>query len=129
MREVVVTGVGAITPLGVGAATLHERWAAGEVGIQGGEAPCLDFDPLDSISRKDARRADRFTQFALGASQEALAQAGWDAESPYAPERMGCIMGTGIGGIGTLEANFGVLRDRGPEQVAPLAVPLMMSNA
>src|SRR6266498_3052410 len=103
MRQVVVTGVGAITPLGVGAAALHERWAAGAVGIEGGEAPCREFDPLDFVSRKEARRADRFTQFALAASQEALAQAGWDGESPYAPERVGCIMGTGIGGIGTLE--------------------------
>jgi 3-oxoacyl-[acyl-carrier-protein] synthase II len=129
MNRVVVTGVGAITPLGVGAPTLHERWAAGEVGIQGGEAPCADFEPLDYFSRKEARRADRFTQFAVAASQEALAQAGWDGEAPYAPDRIGCILGTGIGGIETLENNFGTLRDRGPEAVAPLAVPLMMSNA
>jgi 3-oxoacyl-[acyl-carrier-protein] synthase II len=129
MRQVVVTGVGAITPLGVGATALHERWAAGNVAIEGGEAPCREFDPLDFISRKEARRADRFTQFALAASQEALAQAGWDGEAPYESGRVGCIMGTGIGGIGTLETNFGVLRDRGPAQVAPLAVPLMMSNA
>jgi 3-oxoacyl-[acyl-carrier-protein] synthase II len=134
VKQVVVTGVGAITPLGVGATTLHERWAAGEVGIQGGEAPCADFEPLDFFSRKEVRRADRFTQFALAASQEALAQAGWDGEGgvgggPYSPERVGCIMGTGIGGIGTLETAFGVLRDRGAAQVAPLAVPLMMSNA
>jgi len=129
MKQVVVTGVGAITPLGVGASTLHDRWAAGEVAIQGGEAPCAAFDPLDFLSRKDARRADRFTQFALAGSQEALAQAGWDEEAPYDPERIGCIMGTGIGGIETLETNFGVLRDRGAAQVAPLAVPLMMSNA
>ena len=129
MRQVVVTGVGAITPLGVGAAALHERWAAGNVAIEGGEAPCREFDPVDFLSRKEARRADRFTQFALAASQEALAQAGWDGEAPYEPERVGCIMGTGIGGIGTLETNFGVLRDRGPAAVAPLAVPLMMSNA
>src|SRR6059036_3986865 len=99
MDQVVVTGVGAVTPLGVGASTLHERWAAGEVAIQGGEAPCRDFDPLDFLSRKEARRADRFTQFALASSQEALAQAGWDGETPYEPERIGCIMGTGIGGI------------------------------
>jgi 3-oxoacyl-[acyl-carrier-protein] synthase II len=129
VRQVVVTGVGAITPLGVGAAALHERWAAGNVAIEGGEAPCREFDPVDFLSRKEARRADRFTQFALAASQEALAQAGWDGEAPYEPERVGCIMGTGIGGIGTLETNFGVLRDRGPAAVAPLAVPLMMSNA
>jgi 3-oxoacyl-[acyl-carrier-protein] synthase II len=129
MRTVAVTGVGAITPLGVGAATLYERWAAGEVAIRDGEAPCADFDPLAFFSRKEARRADRFTQFALAAAQEALAQAEWDGEAPYDPHRIGCILGTGIGGIGTLEDNFGVLRDRGPQSVAPLAVPLMMSNA
>jgi 3-oxoacyl-[acyl-carrier-protein] synthase II len=129
MNDVVITGVGAITPLGVGADVLFARWAAGEIGIQGGEAPCSDFEPLDFFSRKEARRADRFTQFALAAAQEALAQAGWADGLPYEPGRIGCILGTGIGGIGTLESNFGVLHDQGPEKVAPLAVPLMMGNA
>jgi 3-oxoacyl-[acyl-carrier-protein] synthase II len=129
MNDVVVTGVGAITPLGVGAGVLFDRWAAGEIGIRDGEAPCADFDPLDFFSKKEARRADRFTQFALAAAAEALTQAGWEGEAPYAPGRIGCILGTGIGGIGTLEANFGVLHDQGPEKVAPLAVPLMMGNA
>jgi 3-oxoacyl-[acyl-carrier-protein] synthase II len=125
MREVVVTGIGAVTPLGVGARTLHERWAAGESGIAGGEAACVAFDPLEHFSRKEARRADRFTQLALTAGAEALAESGWDGD----PHRAGCILGTGIGGIDTLETNFGVMRDQGPARVAPLAVPLMMSNA
>jgi 3-oxoacyl-[acyl-carrier-protein] synthase II len=129
MKEVVVTGVGAVTPLGVGADTLFERWSAGEVGIADGEAPCASFDPLDFFSRKEARRSDRFTQFALAAAQEALAEAGWLDDSVYEPGRVGCVLGTGIGGLGTLEANFGVLHDEGPEKVAPLAVPLMMGNA
>jgi 3-oxoacyl-[acyl-carrier-protein] synthase II len=129
MKDVVVTGMGAVTPLGVGADVLFERWAAGELGIRDGEAPCADFDPLEHFSRKEARRADRFTQFALVSAQEALGQAGWIGELPYEPARIGCIVGTGIGGIGTLEANFGVLHDKGPELVAPLAVPLMMGNA
>src|SRR3954451_6948256 len=126
MKDVVVTGVGAITPLGVGADVLYERWRAGEVAITDGEAPCSDFDPLDFFTRKEARRADRFTQFALAAAREALEQAG---ELPYEHARIGCVLGTGIGGLGTLEANFGVLHDDGPEKVAPLAVPLMMGNA
>src|SRR3954449_12416397 len=126
MKDVVVTGVGAITPLGVGADVLYERWRAGEVAITDGEAPCSDFDPLDFFTRKEARRADRFTQFALAAAQEAFEQAG---ELPYEHARIGCVLGTGIGGLGTLEANFGVLHDDGPEKVAPLAVPLMMGNA
>ncbi|MEA2478443.1 MAG: 3-oxoacyl-[acyl-carrier-protein] synthase, partial [Thermoleophilaceae bacterium] len=129
MKDVVVTGMGAVTPLGAGAGVLFDRWAAGELGIRDGEAPCADFEPLDYFSRKEARRADRFTQFALASAQEALGQAGWIGELPYAPGRIGCIVGTGIGGIGTLEANFGVLHDKGPEMVAPLAVPLMMGNA
>src|SRR3954462_15116885 len=129
MKEVVITGVGAITPLGVGADTLFDRWRAGEVGIADGEAPCASFDPLEFFTRKEARRSDRFTQFALAAAQEALAQAGWLRDSAYEHARIGCVLGTGIGGLGTLEANFGVLHDDGPEKVAPLAVPLMMGNA
>ncbi|MFL5844359.1 MAG: beta-ketoacyl-ACP synthase II [Solirubrobacteraceae bacterium] len=125
MREVAVTGIGAVTPLGVGARGLHARWAAGDVGIDGGEAACASFDPLEHFSRKEARRADRFTQLALTAAAEALAEANWDGD----PSRAGCILGTGIGGIDTLETNFGVLRDQGAARVAPLAVPLMMSNA
>src|SRR3954453_10314562 len=126
MKDVVVTGVGAITPLGVGADVLYERWRAGEVGITGGEAPCSDFEPLDFFTRKEARRADRFTQFALAAAQEALEQSG---ELPYEPGRIGCVLGTGIGGLGTLEAGFGTVHDEGPEKVAPLSFPLMMGNA
>src|SRR3954449_9980281 len=126
MKDVVVTGVGAITPLGVGADVLYERWRAGEVGITGGEAPCSDFEPLDFFTRKEARRADRFTQFALAAAQEALEQSG---ELPYEPARIGCVLGTGIGGLGTLQGGFGGLHDEGPEKVAPLSVPLMMGNA
>jgi len=129
MREVVVTGLGAVTPLGVGAGLLYERWAAGDVAIEDGEAPCASFDPLEFFSRKEARRADRFTQFALVATREAMFQAGWEDELPYAPGRVGSILGTGIGGLGTLESNFGVLHDEGPEKVSPLAVPLMMGNA
>ena len=129
MREVAVTGIGAVTPLGVGARTLHAQWAAGEVGIRDGEGDCAAFDPLEFFSRKEARRADRFTQLALASAQEALGEAGWTGGAPYAPERVGCILGTGIGGIATLEANFGVLHDKGAASVAPLAVPLMMGNA
>jgi 3-oxoacyl-[acyl-carrier-protein] synthase II len=130
MREVVVTGMGAVTPLGVGARTLHERWTAGAVGVRDGEAPCADFQPSDFLSKKEQRRADRFTQLALVAASEALREAGWtDEDSPYTPERSGCIVGTGIGGIGTIEDAHTILGDRGAQAVPPLAVPLMMSNA
>jgi 3-oxoacyl-[acyl-carrier-protein] synthase II len=129
MEPVVVTGVGAVTPLGVGARTLHERWSAGVCGIHGGEAPCADFDPRDFLSAKEARRADRFTQLALAACAEAFADAGWEEELPYEGGRVGCVLGTGIGGIATLVDGQDTLRERGPDYVSPLAVPLMMSNA
>ncbi|MCW3019961.1 MAG: 3-oxoacyl-(acyl-carrier-protein) synthase 2 [Solirubrobacterales bacterium] len=124
-----VTGVGAVTPLGVGARALHERWTAGVCGISDGEGPCSDFDPRDFLSAKEARRTDRFTQLAIAASEEALADAGWGDEMPYDTVRVGCVLGTGIGGIATLVDGQDTLRERGCEFVSPLAVPLMMSNA
>jgi 3-oxoacyl-[acyl-carrier-protein] synthase II len=130
VREVVVTGLGAVTPLGAGAHTLHERWAAGVCAVSDGEAPCADFDPLSTMTRKEARRADRFTQFALAAADEALANAGLSPGDPdVCPERIGSIVGTGIGGLATLESNGEQLIARGPAAVSPLAVPLMMGNA
>jgi 3-oxoacyl-[acyl-carrier-protein] synthase II len=130
MTQVVVTGIGAVTPLGVGARTLYERWLAGQSGIEDGEGVAREYEPKEHLSVKEARRADRFTQFAMVAGDEALGEAGWsDGELPYDSTRIACIIGTGIGGIGTLEHNHDVLRDSGPKKVSPLAVPLMMSNA
>src|SRR5579862_5930865 len=100
--RVVITGLGAVTPLGVGAAPLHERWAAGECGIVDGAGACSEFEPKDHMSVKEIRRLDRFSQFALVASQEAIVQAGWGEELPYDPFRIGCILATGIGGIETV---------------------------
>jgi 3-oxoacyl-[acyl-carrier-protein] synthase II len=127
--RVVITGIGAVTPLGVGARTLHERWSAGQIGIESGEAACADFDPTTAMSAKEARRSDRFTQLAVAACKEAFEDAGWDGDLPYPAERIGCVLGTGIGGIGTLENNHQALLENGPGRVSPLAVPLMMSNA
>jgi 3-oxoacyl-[acyl-carrier-protein] synthase II len=129
VQPVVVTGVGAVTPLGVGARTLHERWSAGVCGIHDGEAACLEFEPTDFLSLKEARRADRFTQLAIAACAEALADARWEDGLPYEPRRIGCVMGTGIGGIATILEGQDTLRARGPERVSPLSIPLMMSNA
>ncbi|MEA2156162.1 MAG: 3-oxoacyl-[acyl-carrier-protein] synthase [Solirubrobacteraceae bacterium] len=129
MRDVVITGVGAITPLGRGARALYERWSAGVSAISEGEAPCADFDVTDHMTPKQARRADRSTQLAVAAGDEALADAGWADGLPYDPELIGCVLGTGIGGISTLEGNHDSLRDTGPGSVSPLAIPLMMSNA
>jgi 3-oxoacyl-[acyl-carrier-protein] synthase II len=127
-RHAVITGVGAVTPLGVGARTLHERWTAGSCGIEDGAGRCSEFDPTELLSVKEVRRSDRFTQLALAASGEALDDASWD-EAGYEPERVACIMGTGIGGIGTLEDQHIILREKGAERVSPLAIPLLMANA
>jgi 3-oxoacyl-[acyl-carrier-protein] synthase II len=128
-REVVVTGVGAVTPLGVGARTLYERWRAGQSGIADGVGACTEYEPTEHLSVKEARRADRFTQLALVASDEALAEAGWKDELPYDANRIGCVIGTGVGGIGTLERGKELLMEKGPKAVPPLSIPLLMGNA
>ncbi|ADB52573.1 beta-ketoacyl-[acyl-carrier-protein] synthase family protein [Conexibacter woesei] len=128
-RRVVITGVGAVTPLGVGAEPLLRRWAAGESGIVDGEGACRDYVAKEHLSVKEARRADRFAQLAMVASDEALAQAGWNGEKPYASERIGCILASGIGGLESLEGQHDNLRDRGEKAVSPLSVPLFMVNA
>jgi 3-oxoacyl-[acyl-carrier-protein] synthase II len=128
-RRVVITGIGAVTPLGVGAETLVERWTKGECGIEDGEGRADEFRAEDFMTRKEARRSDRFAQFAIAAGDEALGQAGWTSDLPYEPQRLGCVIGTGIGGLGSLEEQEGVLRERGAKAVSPLSVPLMMGNA
>ena len=128
-RRVVITGIGAVTPLGVGARPLHERWAAGECGIVDGVGACSDFDPSDHLSVKEVRRLDRFSQLALVAAAEAVAQAGWDPELPYDPLRAGCVIATGIGGIHTIESQHDVMRDRGAKMISPLGIPQFMPNA
>ncbi|HWC07534.1 MAG TPA: beta-ketoacyl-ACP synthase II, partial [Solirubrobacterales bacterium] len=128
-RRVVITGVGAITPLGIGAEPLIERWIAGECGIEDGEGRCRDFVATDFLSKKEARRSDRFAQMAVIAAREATAQAGIAEELPYEPHRIGCVVGTGIGGLPSLEENQRKMIERGEKAVSPLAVPLMMGNA
>jgi 3-oxoacyl-[acyl-carrier-protein] synthase II len=127
-RTAVITGVGAVTPLGVGARALHERWTAGVSGIEDGVGACSEYEPTDHLSTKEVRRSDRFTQLALVAAQEAIDDAGWDGP-PYERDRVGSVVGTGIGGIGTLEKQHLTLREQGPERVSPLAIPLLMANA
>ena len=126
--RVVITGLGAVTPLGVGARRLFQRWSAGESGLRDGVGRCSEFEPTDVMSTKDVRRSDRFTQLAVAAGAEAVADAGWDDSVPYDPQDVGCVIGTGIGGLGTIESGHDVLRDRGSERVPPLLVPLMMTQ-
>ena len=128
-RQVVITGLGAVTPLGVGARTLHERWAAGVCGIVDGAGECTEFEPSDHLSVKEVRRLDRFSQFAVVAAHEALDQADFAQELPYDPVRVGCVVATGIGGIQTVIAQHNVLRDKGTKMVSPLGIPQLMANA
>jgi 3-oxoacyl-[acyl-carrier-protein] synthase II len=104
-KSIVITGMGAVTPLGVGARTLYERWLAGQSGLADGKGEASEFDPTEHLSIKEARRADRFSQFAIVAGDEALTEAGWGIKDgkPYDTDRIGCVIGTGIGGITTLE--------------------------
>ncbi len=128
-RRVVITGLGAVTPLGVGAEALYSRWAAGECGILDGAGACTDFEPSELLTVKEIRRLDRFSQLAVVAAAEAIEDAGWDGELPYDPMRLGCILATGIGGIQTIELQHDVLRDRGPARMSPLGIPAQMPNA
>lgn len=138
-KRVVVTGVGAVTPIGN---TAHEFWAgleAGRSGIRkislfdtanhdskiGGEV--VGFDPLDYMDKKEARRTIRFTQFAIAASKQALADAEFRI-TDLNSEQVGIIIGTGTGGIDWLEVQDGILRDKGPDRVSPFMVPLFISN-
>jgi 3-oxoacyl-[acyl-carrier-protein] synthase II len=129
-QRVVITGIGAITPLGNSARELHEGWLAGRSGIENGLGACREFDPTEFMSAKEARRSDRFAQLAIAAGAQAVADAGWDAEEPpIDPSDVGCVIGSGIGGMGTFESSCETLRERGPERVSPLAIPLIMGNA
>ncbi len=131
-RSVVITGVGAVTPLGVGAPALHGRWAEGTCGITDGAGTVTEYEASEHLSVKEARRLDRFSQFALVAAAEAIAQAGWDGaggDLPYDPMRIGCIVATGIGGISTVETQHDMMRDKGARMVSPLGIPAYMPNA
>jgi 3-oxoacyl-[acyl-carrier-protein] synthase II len=127
--RIVITGVGAVTPLGVGAEALHRRWAAGECGIEDGAGACRDFVPGDFLTVKEIRRLDRFAQLAVVASDEAVRQAGWADELPYDPLRTGCILSTGIGGLNTVESQHDVLRQKGARMMSPIGIPAYMPNA
>jgi 3-oxoacyl-[acyl-carrier-protein] synthase II len=128
-RKVVITGTGAVTSLGVGAPALIGRWIAGESGIVDGYSACGEFDPGALMAQKEVRRTDRFTQLAIAAAEEALGEAGWNGTPAYSADRVGCIVGTGVGGIATEEEQHTRLRERGPAAVSPLTIPMIMPNA
>lgn len=125
-----ITGIGAVTPLGVGADTLFERWRDGICGLEDGLGKCRGFDPSDFMSRKEMRRTERFVQFGLAASNEAAQQAGWEeGQQPYQPERVACVLGVSFGGTQVLFDQYQMLESNGPEAVWPLTVPVSMPNA
>jgi 3-oxoacyl-[acyl-carrier-protein] synthase II len=125
-RRVVVTGYGVIAPCGSG----RDAFWAGLLGpnLTGGTKAGIDpWDPLPYFENpKEARRADLFQQFALGAAEEAFAMAG---ETGVDPGRFGVIFGTGVGGIHTLEEQVQVRLEKGERRVSPFIVPMMMPNA
>ena len=123
-RKVVVTGLGVVTSCGVGTESFWE-------GLCGsppeGDRRIENFDPSEYFKNsKDARRADRCTQFAIAAAEMAMQQTG---ELTARADRSGVFIGTGIGGIETLEEQIGILLEKGSRRVSPFLVPMMMPNA
>lgn len=139
-RRVVITGMGLVTPLGCRVDQVWNRLVKGESGIRpisafdttnhrakfGGEA--FEWDPSPVIEGKEQKRLDRFTQFALTAAVDAIAQSGLEF-SKYDTTRCGCILGSGIGGLGEIESQTQTLLEKGPHRVSALTVPKMMLNA
>lgn len=138
-RRVVVTGVGVLSPIGNDRETFWNRLIRGESGIGpvtrfdpsnfptqiAGEVK--DFDPLDYMERKEARRMDRFVQFAVAATKMAMQDAALDMEKED-PNRVGVYIGSGIGGLATWEEQHKVLLNKGPRRVSPFFIPMMIAN-
>jgi 3-oxoacyl-[acyl-carrier-protein] synthase II len=143
-RRVVITGVGSINALGNNA---RESWAAMLEGRSGIDrishfdaadfscqiaAEVKGFDPLTVVSKPESRKMDPFTLFGLAAAQEALTDAGMlsgEDVSGYDPDRAGCIMGVGIGGLTDIEAQKELMMERGPRRISPHFIPKIMMNA
>lgn len=139
MRRVVVTGMGAITPLGLNVDEFFENVKAGNHGFglitrfDASEykakvaAEVKGFVGKNYMDFKAAKRMELFSQYAVAATKEALEQAGLDMEKED-PYRVGCSIGSGIGGLETMEREYAKLTQKGPSRVNPLMVPLMISN-
>ena len=123
--RIAVTGVGVVSSAGIGKEAF---WNSLLNGVPKNGFLIEDFDPLPFFdgNAKEARRADRFQQFALAAAKEAIDQAG---DFVIDPTAVGTMIGTGVGGLGTLEDQVRVLLDKGPRRVSPFLVPMMMANA
>jgi 3-oxoacyl-[acyl-carrier-protein] synthase II len=137
--RVVVTGLGATTPVGGDVASTWESFLAGRSGIRNltedwaAELPVriagrIAVEPAEVLPRVEARRLDRSAQFAIIAGREAWADAGL-ADAQVDGDRLGVVCATGIGGLTTLLSNYDILRESGPRRVSPLAVPMLMANS
>jgi 3-oxoacyl-[acyl-carrier-protein] synthase II len=138
-RRVVVTGMGAITPLGNDVDSFWSNVKNGSCGIKRISrfdteqfdskiaAEVSGFDPQDYMDKKEARRMDRYTQYAMAAAAMAVSQAELNV-GRINSERFGVILGTGIGGIETLKNQAGVLAAKGPGRISPFFVPMMIGN-
>jgi 3-oxoacyl-[acyl-carrier-protein] synthase II len=138
-NRVVVTGVGAVSPLGLDAASTWKNLLAGKSGV--GQissfntdgygttiaAEVKDFDPDALVGRKQARRMDRFVQLGAAAALEAVDAADFSV-TPENQTRVSVMMASGIGGIITLESQIGVLGNRGPNRISPFLVPMMLPD-
>ena len=138
-RRVVVTGLGLITPLGMGVETTWENLINGKSGI--GKITCFDtsafptqiagevknFNPEDFIEVKDIKKMDRFIHLAVAAATIALEGSGLKITDDNA-ERVGVIVGSGIGGLGTIEHYHSVLLERGPRRITPFFIPMLVIN-
>jgi 3-oxoacyl-[acyl-carrier-protein] synthase II len=137
-RRVVITGIGAVTPLGNDVATSWQRLLDGESGaaeitlFDHEDYPVhfacevKDFDPGDWIDRKAARRMDRFTHLILAAARQAEQDSGLDI--PAEAERIGAAIATGIGGLTSFQECYDTLKERGPDRVNPFSIPAIIPN-
>ena len=138
-NRVVITGIGAITPVGIGKDNFWEALISGKNGIGkitrfdatdygaqvAGEVK--DFEPADYIDKKESKRMDRYTQFAVATAKMAIKDAGLDLESED-KERIGTYVGTGIGGIETMHSQYEKLFAKGPSRISPFFIPMMIGN-
>ncbi|PSN17407.1 beta-ketoacyl-[acyl-carrier-protein] synthase II, partial [filamentous cyanobacterium CCP5] len=138
-KRVVITGLGAITPIGNNLAEYWEGLSSGRNGVDTITAfdpshhasriaaEVKGFEPTDFIDRKDAKRMDRFAQFAVAASKQALGDAKLEITDLNA-EQIGVMIGTGIGGLKVLEDQQEVYLTRGPSRCSPFMIPMMIAN-
>ena len=139
-KRVVVTGLGCISPVGNNVKNTWEALLAGKSGTAmitafdaskhktRFAAEVKDFDPAAILGNREARRMDRFTQFAIVAAMEALEEAGLKIDDSNR-DRIGILIGTGIGGLGTIMEQADVMRERGVDRLSPFLVPMMISDS